>query len=200
MHCDFEAFRPVGANKQDTSHVVDIWKKCVDVQQHFNDLEMRIRNIAITVVGALIAAMSFTYQQGLEFNLFGLWRMPAGLGLVAAAVFAWIGFFLMDRFWYHILLRGAVAHAAKIENQFAATIPGIGLGTSISEASQGVRFLCIKLDSNRRLSLFYVVGFLMLAIIFIVLLFSETTKTKDVGATLEVRGQFLAETLASASK
>jgi hypothetical protein len=27
---------------------VEAWKKTVDVQQHFNDLELRVRNFAIT--------------------------------------------------------------------------------------------------------------------------------------------------------
>jgi hypothetical protein len=31
---------------------VEIWKKTVDVQQHFNDLELRIRNFALAVLGA----------------------------------------------------------------------------------------------------------------------------------------------------
>ena len=29
--------------------IVEIWKKVIDVQQHFNDIELRIRNMAITL-------------------------------------------------------------------------------------------------------------------------------------------------------
>jgi hypothetical protein len=31
---------------------IEIWKKIVDVQQHFNDLELRVRNFALIVTGA----------------------------------------------------------------------------------------------------------------------------------------------------
>jgi hypothetical protein len=119
MYCDFVPFDEPGKARdaeQEAKNAIEIWKKCVDVHQHFNDLEMRIRNFAITVVGALIAAVSFTFQQGLQSKIFGI-VMPAGVGLVAAAAFAWGGFFLMDRFWYHVLLRGAVMHSAKIEER-----------------------------------------------------------------------------------
>lgn len=174
IYCDFEAFstKKNVDPEEETKNVIEIWKKCVDVHQHFNDLEMRIRNFAITVVGALIAAVSFTYQQGLETEIFGV-KIPAGLGLVAAAIFAWGGFFLMDRYWYHILLKGAVDHAGKIEKHFSETIPWIGLGKTISDASAKVKIFRWNVNSNRRLTLFYVVGFVMLSIIFLFLLLAK---------------------------
>ncbi|WBO58039.1 hypothetical protein GT370_12285 [Acidocella sp. MX-AZ03] len=33
---------------------IEIWKKIVDVQQHFNDLELRIRNFALIITGAFL--------------------------------------------------------------------------------------------------------------------------------------------------
>jgi hypothetical protein len=86
------------------------------------------------------------------------------------------GFFLMDRFWYHILLRGAVSHASSLENQFNGLIPGIGLTNKISDASRSVRFFGFKVDSKRRLEGFYTIGFLMLAIVFISLLFAQPSR------------------------
>lgn len=160
MYCDFVAFsEPLKeANpEEERKNAIEIWKKCVDVHQHFNDLEMRIRNFAITVVGALIAAVSFTYQQGLRTEVLGV-TLPTGIGLVAAAIFAWIGFFFMDRYWYHVLLKGAVMHSSKIEKKYSSTIPGIELGQTISEVSGDVKILGIKMDSNRRLVAFYLLG------------------------------------------
>ena len=175
IYCDFEAFPSDGKSidsEQDAKNAIEIWKKCVDVHQHFNDLELRIRNIAITVVGALIAAVSFTYQQRLEISL-GDWHLPAGVGLIAAAIFAWGGFFLMDRFWYHILLKGAVDHSAKIEKQFRDIIPGIDLGATISQASSNVTLFGMRVSSNRRLELFYGLGVFLLILIFGCLLFTK---------------------------
>jgi phosphoglycolate phosphatase-like HAD superfamily hydrolase len=66
IYCDFEAFNAEQQSKDDEQ----------EVQQHFNDLEMRIRNFAITIVGALIAAIGFTYQQGLETTVLGIGSQP----------------------------------------------------------------------------------------------------------------------------
>jgi len=103
IYCDFRAFSPpqkIDNQKDEVKNGIDIWKKTVDVQQHFNDLEMRIRNFAITIVGALIAAMGFTYQQGLEqlFLATGLrpdWGLPSPLYLRGWLSFLWIDIGIM---------------------------------------------------------------------------------------------------------
>jgi phosphoglycolate phosphatase-like HAD superfamily hydrolase len=175
IHCDFEPFSRVKTGAEQAKDAMEVWKKCIEVQQHFNDLSLRIRNFAITVVGALLAAVGFTYQYGLETELAG-YRFAAGLGFVIAAVFAWGSFFLMDRFWYHELLRGAVSHTSSLENQFNGLIPGIGLTNKISDASRSVRIFRFKADSKRRLVGFYIIGFLMLAIVFISLLLAQPSR------------------------
>ena len=58
IHCDFKAATTEQQNEpndESTQFALETWKKTVDVQQHFNDLEMRIRNFAITVVGILFS-------------------------------------------------------------------------------------------------------------------------------------------------
>jgi FMN phosphatase YigB (HAD superfamily) len=174
IHCDFEPFSQVKTAEQ-AKDAMEVWKKSVDVQQHFNDLSLRIRNFAITVVGALLTAVGFTYQYGLETEFAG-YRFAAGLGFVVAAVFAWLNFFLMDRFWYHILLRGAVSHASSLENQLNRFIPGIRLTNAISDASRNVKLLGFGANSKRRLQGFYSLGFLMLVIVFISLLFAQPSR------------------------
>ena len=180
MYCDFQAFSSPANNdlELDKLHAVDIWKKCVEVQQHFNDLAMKTRNIAMTVVGALIAAISFTYQQELTTNILGL-EVPAGLGLAVAAIFAWAGFFLMDRYWYHVLLQGAVAHASKIEKTYTDSLPSLSLGATISDKSKNVKILGIKTDSSRRLNIFYWLGFIILSLLFLFLARAESSDDKE---------------------
>jgi phosphoglycolate phosphatase-like HAD superfamily hydrolase len=175
IHCDFEAFSRAKTDDDQTKNAMETWKKCVDVQQHFNDLCLRIRNLAITVVGALLAGVGFTYQYGLEAEFVG-YKFAAGIGFVVAAIFAWAAFFFMDRLWYHMLLRGAVSHASSLENQFNGLIPGIGLTNKISDASRRVRVFGIKLDSKRRLEAFYAIGFLMLVVVFTSLLFAKPSR------------------------
>lgn len=174
-YCDFEPFSEATISRSETKAAIEIWKKSVDVQQHFNDLELRIRNFAITIVGALIAAVGFTYQQGLQYDLFGH-HFAAGTGLIVAAFFAWTAFLLMDRFWYHVLLKGAVTHAGKIEATYEGKIPGIGLGRTISEVSGKVRILGFTMNSNRRLAWFYVLGYLMLGVILMTLILATPSQ------------------------
>jgi len=175
MHCDFEPFTPpiLDDDKENVKNTIDIWKKVVDVQQHFNDLEMRVRNYGITIVAALIAACGFTYKEELVVTILGR-HFPAAIGLVAAAIFAWIAFYLMDKCWYHVLLKGTVKHAEKIEKALRTRLPAIALGLSISEASGDSRILGLKMNSEWRLRIFYLLGLLMLVVILITLAFSSS--------------------------
>lgn len=181
-HCTFEDSARKGQTGSDDGERIQLaletWKKTVDVQQHFNDLEMRIRNFAITVVGALLAAVGFKYQQGLEVDLLGF-RIPAALGFVFAAIFAWLAFFSMDRYWYHVFLRGAVRHASIIEDEFFNDIPGIGLGKTISSVSGDVRILGLKMNSEKRLSLFYILGLVMIGTLFFTLFIARPHRASD---------------------
>lgn len=173
IHCEFEPFpsKTKDDREQEIKNGLEVWKKTIDVQQHFNDLEMRVRNYAITFVGALIAAAGFTYQQSLEITIFG-YQIAAGLGIVLAAFVPWSAFFLMDRFWYHILLKGAVAHASKIEDALKDKVPGITLGQTISDVSGKVKIFGVAMNSDKRLTNFYRLGYVTLAVVFIALFFA----------------------------
>ena len=182
MHCDFQPFALQGSQNLGMSNqlALETWKKTVDVQQHFNDMQMKLRNYAITIVGAMIAAVGFTFQSELELSIFE-YQFTAGVLLIIASALSWYAFYFIDRYGYHSLLKGAVDHAGRIENEFASDIPGIGLGTSISKASQNVRFFGIEANSNRRLQIFYFAGLMMQAILFVgfMLASSEVTPSKE---------------------
>lgn len=177
IHCEFEAFPNAlrDTAEQEIKNGLEVWKKTVDVQQHFNDLEMRVRNFAITFVAALIAAAGFTYQQNLEVTVYG-YRLAAGLGLVIAAFVPWSAFFLMDRYWYHVLLKGAVTHASRIEDTLKDRVPGIALSQTISEVSGKVRILGRTVNSDRRVTYFYLMGYAMLFIVLAALFFAAPNR------------------------
>src|SRR3546814_2229171 len=48
---------------------IEIWKTIIDVQKHFNELEMRIRNVAVTVLAAFLAAAGFTMKENIYVTL-----------------------------------------------------------------------------------------------------------------------------------
>ena len=82
---------------------IEIWKKIVDVQQHFNDLELRIRNFALIVTGAFLGLGGYAIRDGGIINAFGFEVSVAGL-VVLSAIFPLFAFYFMDRLWYHRLL------------------------------------------------------------------------------------------------
>lgn len=51
---------------------LEIWKKIIDVQMHFNELEMKIRNFAILLLSALIGAAALALKENITFTSWGL--------------------------------------------------------------------------------------------------------------------------------
>ena len=114
--------------------VVDVWKRTVDVQMHFNDIEMKVRSLYFTILAASFALIGVVQGKWIEVP-----DVNASISVTLLVVFALIPvsalFYFMDRHWYHRLLQGAVAQSACIESQYSAVLPEIQLGAKISEAS-----------------------------------------------------------------
>ena len=107
--------------------LVEVWKTTVQVQQHFNDIEMRIRALAITAAAVAI-------KDGTSLGLAGL-TVRLGAGLLLITLIAWILFYLVDQIWYHRMLLGAVQQGETIEGALSNEVPGVELTRAISAAS-----------------------------------------------------------------
>jgi hypothetical protein len=129
---------------------VEAWKKTVDVQQHFNDLELRVRNFAMTFAAAVLGLVAtLAFKEGIDSLL------PAAL--VAIGAVAWVAFYLMDRHWYHRFLDSAVEHGRGIEAWLRAST-----GTDIFSLASGIKKASAipiapkrRLHSRHRIDLFY---------------------------------------------
>ena len=131
--------------------LVRAWEKTVDVQQHFNDLCLRVRNFAITVLTAVLGGAALAFK---DMPHLAPW-------ILAAGVIAWLGFFIMDAFWYHRLLLGSVANGEDIENTLEQMgVKGYGLTKKIREMS-AVKIGGMEFRSLRRLNTFYVGGLVL---------------------------------------
>jgi FMN phosphatase YigB (HAD superfamily) len=163
------------------SMALEIWKKTVDVQQHFNDLELRIRNYAVTVLAALFGVTAFAFKENLQISLFGT-TTSAAVGVLVAATLGWSAFYFMDRFWYHNLLKGAVDHGMSIESRLKNELPDICLTAAIGKASPtAIRGL--KIRSSEKITIFYSVGLLLLALLALLAFFSYQPPSKMGGPT-----------------
>lgn len=113
---------------------IEIWKKIVDVQQHFNDLELRIRNFALIVTGAFLGLGGYAIKDGGIINAFGSEVSMAGL-IVVSAIFPLLAFYFMDRLWYHRLLDGSVQAGIEAETALKDLGYKVDLGSQISAKS-----------------------------------------------------------------
>lgn len=115
--------------------VVEVWKKTVDVQQHFNDIGMRIRNFALTLLVGILGGTALALREGFTLQVMGTEITVASAFLVAGAC-GLAGFWFIDRRWYHRLLVGAVEHGESIERAYEDSFKELGLTRAITRTSR----------------------------------------------------------------
>lgn len=164
---------------------IEVWKKTIDVQQHFNDLELRIRNFAITVLGVVLSGTALSIKEGLAVYVFS-YPIPLAALLILIALVTWWAFYVMDFHWYHNLLIGAVKHGEKLETSIKGVLPDIDLTRSISDASPA-KILGKVRNSREKMKMFYGSVAILLGIVFLVLLFTPPPKKQpdaETGVTI----------------
>jgi hypothetical protein len=117
---------PALTGDQKVGHWIEMWKQTVQVQQHFNDIEWRIRGLALTAATFAIGAAAVAAKDGSS------WAAPI---VLVIGLLLWYAFYFVDRFWYHPLLKAAVAQGHKIEDHIAEYMPGADLARTISAGS-----------------------------------------------------------------
>jgi hypothetical protein len=132
---------------------IEIWKTIIDVQKHFNELEMRVRNVAVTVLAAFLAAAGFTMKENIHVTLW-IGRVSLTSLVLLGAALCWLAFYGMDRFWYHRLLIGAVKQGLVAEDALAATYPEIRLTKAIGDESP-IKIASWQVRSSRKIDIFY---------------------------------------------
>ncbi|EHR6474890.1 hypothetical protein [Vibrio parahaemolyticus] len=150
--------------------VIQVWEKVIDVQMHFNDLCLRLRSIAVSTLGVLLAASAIAYKYAGVIEVCNYKVMTATF-FIGISIFVWLAFFLMDRYWYHELLKGAMHHAKKIEATWESDIPEISLVKSVRQQSHS----SLKMDAGKKLNIFYL-GILVVQLIVLYFLVSNSIK------------------------
>src|SRR4029077_11444309 len=98
-------------------NAIEIWKTVIDVQKHFNDIEMKIRGLFITIVLALAAAQGFVIEKGLSLE-FGQVKILYASFIPLLGMLGTYLFYFMDKHWYHRLLVGSVKQGIFIETKY----------------------------------------------------------------------------------
>ena len=190
MIADPDAPSPLAAGQ------IEIWKKIVDVQQHFNDLELRVRNFALIVTGAFLGLGGYAIKDAGMINAFGFTVSVSGL-VVFSAIVPLFAFYFMDRLWYHRLLDGSVKAGIDAESALKQLGYKVDLGSKISEYSPFTFWLTKKkIHSKTKMDMFYLMLVAALLIVALCLGFgirpqpaSANTTTASVGVHTGVTGK-----------
>ena len=149
-----------------TKNSIAVWEKTVDVQMHFNDLCMRLRSFAISILGVLIGASALSFKYAGSIAL-GSYVVSTSSAFLLLAMIIWGAFFLMDRYWYHELLKGSVAHGMFVETELEGKIPDIKLAHTIRDSSHS----SLSMKAAKKLNLFYGSIFSALLIAFTLIMY-----------------------------
>lgn len=141
---------------------LEMWKEAIGVQKHFNDIELRIRNLAITLIVAVIGAAAYSLNQNLTLHVWSA-QIPLAVAVLLGGLVGWVALYSMDRFWYHHLLIGAVINAKNLEEILMDGLDMKGLTAEIGDASP-VKVWTREVRSSHKINLFYLAGLLVLSL------------------------------------
>jgi hypothetical protein len=144
---------------------VDLWKQAVDVQQHFNDIEIRIRSLALTVLTFAVGAAAVAIKDNTLVEVIHTDFHLSAIILFLGALL-WLVFYFVDQVWYHRLLVGSVNYATVLEQEIAKLLhrdPKEGLTQAISASSpypfkigfRGHNLVAWQIHSAAKLKIFY---------------------------------------------
>ncbi|GHD89177.1 hypothetical protein [Kocuria marina] len=151
---------------EQVSHYIDLYKQSVSVQMHFNDIEWRIRGLALTAATFSLGAAGVAAKDGTQVGCVSLGTVVLAIGLLL-----WYAFYFVDQAWYHPLLKAAVENGTAIEKEISESLPQANMTATITENSgyqtkRVVRFLSRKesMRSADKLVWFYKIGATALAL------------------------------------
>ncbi|MGN4077802.1 hypothetical protein, partial [Burkholderia gladioli] len=75
-----------GGKKVSQEDLMKMWEKTVDVQMHFNDLQLRIRNFAILIVSAFVGGFGVALKENYLVEIHGAAIPVASLLFFVAAL------------------------------------------------------------------------------------------------------------------
>lgn len=114
--------------------IIEVWRTIVGVQQHFNDISMRIRSMFVTILLALFASLGFLLDRKLNLKFWAINIQFATFIPIFGIGGAYL-FYFIDRYWYHRLLVGSVKHAIIIEKKYKNEMPELCLSEAIGAES-----------------------------------------------------------------
>ncbi len=130
----------------DKDRYIEIWKKAVETQMHFNEMSVKSRQLGLTFVAAALGVAVVTLSRNedfsQQFNFFGLTLViHVALLLNIAAYLALWAVKELDLNVYHKMLRGAVTFGEDFEKNYLKSIFDLekGMTQAISHNSRSMK-------------------------------------------------------------
>jgi len=143
--------------------ILSTWTKTVDTQMHFNEMVMKVRSLAITLLLASFGAAAYSLQTPQFLNISGH-AVHVAAFIIAFGLVGWIALAVVDLQHFHKLLRGAVAFGMRLEKAYKEHIvlgPVMGMTTAIAEESRtflGMKeIMGCKATAGKKIAAFYLV-------------------------------------------
>lgn len=133
-------------------HLIRVWEKVVDLQMHFNEMCMNLRRTAISVLGVMLAAGALSFRFGGVIEI-GSNKVSVAFIFVAIALLVWFSFYLMDRYWYHQLLRSTVSYAESLQE--SAKDAALSFELDVSRRIREENHKSLNLSGGAKINWFY---------------------------------------------
>lgn len=140
--------------RADSEPLLTVWSKAIDLQMHFNEMCMNLRRTAIGTLGALLAAGALAFRFGGLVHVYDR-NISIALVFIVVALVVWLAFYVMDRFWYHELLRASVKYADDLAAP-AAALP-LGFPLDMSARIRIANHSSLRMTGKAKINLFYLV-------------------------------------------
>lgn len=141
----------------DKALLVEVWKKSIEVQQHFNDLSWRIRALWLTALTFILGATFLAYREADPISLGCLGETSPAFVIPILGIFLWLAFWFVDALWYHRLLSGSVVEGLRIEKE----LEGLGFVIQLTQTIRDESPVSTPfgvMHSKHKLNAFYVLG------------------------------------------
>jgi len=103
---------------EETRLILEEWKTVIQTQMHFNDMIMKMRTTAVSVVLAVFGAAAYSLQYDKLYLRIGNVSFHASVLIIAFGLGMLVGVFCLDYFYYYKMLLGAVQRGYDIDQAY----------------------------------------------------------------------------------
>lgn len=130
------------SDNERTVLLIDYWKQTSNVQQHFNDVSMKLRNFAVVVFSGFLTGVGLSIHNNVSISIME-YEISAGILFALAGLIATQLIHFMDTYWYHVFLKSAVNTSFSIEQEIINILGVSKLSDDISSKSQNVEVVSL---------------------------------------------------------